>query len=154
MTFMKPILGCFTFLRDGYHGLRTGQHVHQGSLQWRLSLLQGRPKAWDNKLTVSSVLELKGPKKQWDELEIPPKSVTAISYGQEAHRRVGTMIALAILVALVRYSVCSTRPVCITSEFSTARLMVRMEVFFFRATNRTIEQCWSHSKVSTMFRFR
>src|SRR5437588_623844 len=62
------------------------------------------PKDWDNKLTVSSdmiVLELKGPKKHWDKLEIRPKSVTAISYGQEAHRRVGTMIALAILVAPV-----------------------------------------------------
>jgi hypothetical protein len=62
------------------------------------------PKDWDNKLTVSPeliVLELKGPKKTWDKLEIPSKSVTALSYGQEAHRRVGTMIALAILVAPV-----------------------------------------------------
>jgi hypothetical protein len=32
---------------------------------------------------------------------IPPKSVTSLSYGQEAHRRVGTMVALAILVAPV-----------------------------------------------------
>ena len=62
------------------------------------------PKDWDNKLTVNSdviVLELKGPKKSWDKLEIPAKSVTALSYGQEAHRRVGTMIALAVLVAPV-----------------------------------------------------
>lgn len=62
------------------------------------------PKDWDNKLTVSPemiVLELKGPEKTWDKLEIPPKSVTSLSYGQEAHRRVGTMIALAILVAPV-----------------------------------------------------
>ena len=60
------------------------------------------PKDWDNKLTVSSdviVLELKGPKKHWDKVEIPSKSVTGLSYGQEAHRRVGTMIALAVLVA-------------------------------------------------------
>jgi hypothetical protein len=34
-------------------------------------------------------------------LDIPPKSVISLSYGQEAHRRVGTMIALAILVAPV-----------------------------------------------------
>ena len=34
-------------------------------------------------------------------LEIPPKSVTSLSYGQEAHRRVGTMVALAVLVSPV-----------------------------------------------------
>ena len=34
-------------------------------------------------------------------LELPPKSVTSLSYGQEAHRRVGTMVALAVLVAPV-----------------------------------------------------
>ncbi len=58
------------------------------------------PKDWNNKLTVTSdkiTLELKDNQK----LEIPPKSVTSLSYGQEAHRRVGTMIALAVLVAPV-----------------------------------------------------
>jgi len=58
------------------------------------------PKDWNNHLTVTSdliTLALKDGKK----VEIPPKSVTSISYGQEAHRRVGTMIALAILVAPV-----------------------------------------------------
>jgi hypothetical protein len=56
------------------------------------------PKDWNNHLTVTSdliTLALKDGKK----LEIPPKSVTSISYGQEAHRRVGTMVALAVLVA-------------------------------------------------------
>ncbi len=56
------------------------------------------PKDWNNHLTVTSdliTLALKDGKK----LEIPPKSVTSLSYGQEAHRRVGTMVALAILVA-------------------------------------------------------
>ena len=60
------------------------------------------PKEWGNKLTVTSdtiTLELKGEKKHFDKFEIPSKSVTGLSYGQEAHRRVGTMIALAILVA-------------------------------------------------------
>ena len=37
--------------------------------------------------------------KDGKKLEISPKSVTSLSYGQEAHRRVGTMVALAILVA-------------------------------------------------------
>jgi hypothetical protein len=62
------------------------------------------PKDWGNKLTVTSdtiVLEFKGEKKSFDKFEIPSKSVTTLSYGQEAHRRVGTMIALAVLVAPV-----------------------------------------------------
>jgi hypothetical protein len=58
------------------------------------------PKDWDNKLTVTAeaiTLELKDKQK----VEIAPKSVTSLSYGQEAHRRVGTMVALAVLVAPV-----------------------------------------------------
>ena len=62
------------------------------------------PKDWGNRLTVTSdkiLLELKGPKKHWDRLEISPASVTSLSYGQEAHRRVGTMVALAVLISPV-----------------------------------------------------
>jgi hypothetical protein len=62
------------------------------------------PKDWGNKLTITPdkvVLELKAEKKEFDKFEIPSKSITALSYGQEAHRRVGTMIALAVLVAPV-----------------------------------------------------
>ena len=58
------------------------------------------PKDWHNQLTVTSdmiTLALQDGKK----LEIPPKTVTSLSYGQEAHRRVGTMIALAILISPV-----------------------------------------------------
>jgi hypothetical protein len=58
------------------------------------------PKDWHNQLTITPdqiTLALKDGKK----VEIPPKSVISLSYGQEAHRRVGTMIALAILVAPV-----------------------------------------------------
>jgi hypothetical protein len=58
------------------------------------------PKDWDNHLTVTSdtiTLALKDGQK----VDIPAKSVTSLSYGQEAHRRVGTMIALAVLVAPV-----------------------------------------------------
>jgi hypothetical protein len=60
------------------------------------------PKDWDNALTISPatvVLDLKG--KPTTHFEVPSKSITGLSYGQEAHRRVGTMIALAILVAPV-----------------------------------------------------
>jgi hypothetical protein len=59
-----------------------------------------KPDDWDNKLTVTPdaiTLALKDGQK----VDIPPKSVTNLSYGQEAHRRVGTMIALAVLVAPV-----------------------------------------------------
>jgi hypothetical protein len=58
------------------------------------------PSDWDNQLTVTSdtiTLSLKDGKK----LDIPAKSVTGLSYGQEAHRRVGTMVALAVLVTPV-----------------------------------------------------
>jgi len=58
------------------------------------------PKDWNNKLTVTPdaiTLETKDKVR----VDIPPKSVTSLSYGQEAHRRVGTMVALAVLVAPV-----------------------------------------------------
>jgi hypothetical protein len=58
------------------------------------------PHDWDNELTVTAdliALKLKDGAK----VEISPKTVTSLSYGQEAHRRVGTMIALAVLVAPV-----------------------------------------------------
>ena len=104
MTFTKRLLAVFlsglmasaaygsgnTFNKVRYNG---------GSLPSKVD-----PKDWGNKLTISPdliVLETKGEKKGWDRFEIQPKSVTSLSYGQEAHRRVGTMIALAILVAPV-----------------------------------------------------
>ena len=65
---------------------------------------QVSPKEWRNKLTVNSekvTLNLRGTKTSWDVLEIPSTSITSLSYGQEAHRRVGTMVALAVLVAPV-----------------------------------------------------
>lgn len=58
------------------------------------------PKEWDNRLTVTAdaiTLALKDN----HALTIAPKAVTSLSYGQDAHRRVGTMIALAVLVAPV-----------------------------------------------------
>ncbi|HWZ83011.1 MAG TPA: PEGA domain-containing protein [Terriglobales bacterium] len=55
-----------------------------------------KPDEWDNKLTVNSdaiVLALK----DGQTISIPPKQVTSLSYGQEAHRRVGTAIGIAVL---------------------------------------------------------
>jgi hypothetical protein len=55
-----------------------------------------KPDDWDNKLTVTSdaiTLALK----DGQSVAIPPKLVTGLSYGEEAHRRVGMAIGLAFL---------------------------------------------------------
>jgi hypothetical protein len=60
-------------------------------------------KDWDNILTVTPgaiVLQLK----RTQELEIPAQSVTSLSYGQEAHRRLERVLALAVLIAPVAHS--------------------------------------------------
>lgn len=58
---------------------------HDGTLATKVS-----PKDWDNKLTVtSSAITFK--LKDGQHIEIPAKSVTALSYGEEANRRIGTM---------------------------------------------------------------
>jgi hypothetical protein len=52
---------------------------------------------WGNHLTVTSeaiMLKLK----DGQSMTLDPKQVTGLSYGQEAHRRVGTMIAMAVLL--------------------------------------------------------
>lgn len=56
-----------------------------------------KPDDWDNTLTVTAD-EIKLNFKDGVECKIDPKKVTGLSYGQEAHRRVGTMIALAVLL--------------------------------------------------------
>jgi hypothetical protein len=53
---------------------------------------------WKNTLIVTSD-EITLKLKDGNVAKIDPKRVTGLSYGQEAHRRVGTMIALAVLVA-------------------------------------------------------
>lgn len=56
------------------------------------------PKDWGNKLTVTSDL-IQLDLKDGQSVKIDPKRVQGLSYGQEAHRRVGTMIALGVLLA-------------------------------------------------------
>jgi PEGA domain-containing protein len=54
-----------------------------------------KPDDWDNKLTVSSeaiVFTLK----DGQTISIPPQQVTSLSYGQEAHRRVGTAVLIGV----------------------------------------------------------
>lgn len=93
----KQFLACFLAFALVAQGKGNTFNVRYngGSVDSKVS-----PSDWDNELTVTSdtiTLSLKDGKK----LDIPPKSVTALSYGQEAHRRVGTMVALAVLVAPV-----------------------------------------------------
>lgn len=55
-----------------------------------------KPDDWDNKLSITSeaiVLALK----DGQSITINPKDVTSLSYGQEAHRRVGTAVGLAVI---------------------------------------------------------
>jgi len=55
-----------------------------------------KPDDWDNTLIVNSdaiVLKLKDEKS----VSIPPKQVTSLSYGQEAHRRVGTAVGIGLV---------------------------------------------------------
>lgn len=54
-----------------------------------------KPDDWDNKLAVTSdsiTLNLK----DGQSIAIPPNRVTALSYGQEAHRRVGTAVLIGV----------------------------------------------------------
>lgn len=64
-----------------------------GTLQTKVD-----PKDWDNHLTITSDL-ITFNLKDGQKVDIDPKSVTGLSYGQEAHRRVGTMIALGIIIS-------------------------------------------------------
>jgi hypothetical protein len=57
-----------------------------------------KPDDWKNTLIVTSD-EITFSFKDGKTHKVDPKRVTGLSYGQEAHRRVGTMIALAVLVA-------------------------------------------------------
>jgi len=92
--FLVVFLTC-AFVAQGQGNTFTKVRYNGGSVDSKVS-----PKDWDNKLTItSSVITLA--LKDGKTLDIPPKSVTSLSYGQEAHRRVGTMIALAVLVSPV-----------------------------------------------------
>jgi hypothetical protein len=68
-----------------------------GTLQTKV-----KPDDWGNRLTVSSD-EIRFDLKDGQIIKLAPKQVTGLSYGQEAHRRVGTMIALAFLNPLALF---------------------------------------------------
>src|SRR5438874_86291 len=104
MKYLKPLLAVFLSCVMASPVFAQGNNFNKVRYNGGSVPSKVNPKDWGNKLTISSdmiVLETKGEKKSRDKFEIQPKSVTSLSYGQEAHRRVGTMIALAILVAPV-----------------------------------------------------
>jgi len=86
-----------------------------GTLQTKVD-----PKAWDNHLTVTSemiTLRLK----DGQTIEILPSWVTGLSYGQEAHRRTGTMIALSLISLVALFGLFhKTRLHFIGIEYTTA----------------------------------
>jgi hypothetical protein len=82
---------CFTLLTYAQGNTFTKVRYNGGSVSTNV-----KPDDWDNKLTVTAdaiVLALK----DGQAVTIPPKQVTSLSYGQEAHRRVGTAIGLAVI---------------------------------------------------------
>ena len=91
---MSVIMMCAPVIADTGNTF-TKVRYNAGTLQTTVS-----PKEWDNKLVITSEL-ITFTLKDGQKVEIDPKTVTSLSYGQEAHRRVGTMVALAILVAPV-----------------------------------------------------
>src|SRR5713101_7211014 len=92
---LLALMLCFSFLAFAQGNSWNRVRYNGGSLDSKVN-----PKDWNNRLTVTSdLITLKTKDNQT--LNIPTKSVTGLSYGQEAHRRVGTMVALAILVAPV-----------------------------------------------------
>lgn len=86
-----------------------------GTLQTKVD-----PKDWGNHLTITSdLITLK--LKDGQTAEIPAKQVTGLSYGQEAHRRVGTMIGLALISPVALFGLFhKTRLHFIGIEYNTA----------------------------------
>ncbi|MGH9769362.1 MAG: PEGA domain-containing protein [Blastocatellia bacterium] len=78
-----------------------------------------KPDDWNNRLAITSE-EIKLELKDGQKIVIDPKHVTGLGYGQEAHRRVGTMIALAFLSPVALFGLFhKTRLHYISVEFTT-----------------------------------
>jgi hypothetical protein len=96
ITLLVTLTLASSVMADGDGGYTWNKVRYQGgTLETKVD-----PSDWSNKLTVTSdtiSLELR----DGQSLEIPTSGVTGLSYGQEAHRRVGTMAALGILVSPV-----------------------------------------------------
>jgi hypothetical protein len=78
-----------------------------------------KPDDWGNRLAVTSE-EIKLGLKDGQQITIDPRRVTGLGYGQEAHRRVGTMIALAFLSPVALFGLFhKTRLHYISVEYTT-----------------------------------
>jgi PEGA domain-containing protein len=92
-TLRRPfaLLLCAAVMAYGQGNAFTRVRYNGGSISTKV-----KPDEWDNKLTVNSdsiVFALK----DGQSITIQPKQVTSLSYGQEAHRRVGTAIGIGLL---------------------------------------------------------
>jgi len=87
---------CFTLFAEGQNGNSFNKVRYQGgTLQTSV-----KPDEWDNKLVVTpDVVTII--LKDGQRLQIVPSNIVSLGYGQEANRRVGTMIALGIILAPV-----------------------------------------------------
>jgi len=82
---------CFAVLASAQGNSWNKVRYNGGTLQTKVD-----PKEWDNQLTVTSdLITLK--LKDGQTTQITTRQVIGLSYGQEAHRRVGTMIGLALI---------------------------------------------------------
>jgi PEGA domain-containing protein len=78
-----------------------------------------KPDDWGNSLSVGSE-EIKLELKDGQKIVIDPRRVTGLGYGQEAHRRVGTMVALAFLSPVALFGLFhKTRLHYISVEFTS-----------------------------------
>ncbi len=87
---------CYALLTEGQSGNSFNKVRYQGgTLQTNV-----KPDEWDNRMVVTSetvTITLK----DGQALKISPEKIISLGYGQEAHRRVGTMVALGIILAPV-----------------------------------------------------
>jgi hypothetical protein len=91
------VLLCLSVLTYGQGNSFKDIRYQGGTLQTKVD-----PDDWGNRLTVSSD-EIRFDLKDGQIIKIEPRQVTGLSYGQEAHRRVGTMIALAFINPLALF---------------------------------------------------
>jgi len=95
IRWLLVFLLCCSLMAEGQGNSFNRVRYNGGTLQTSVD-----PEDWNNTLTVTSDL-ITFTLKDGQVLQIKPSKVTGLGYGQEAHRRVGTMIALGILVAPV-----------------------------------------------------
>lgn len=90
VTRVIALVLCFSLLAYADGNTFTKVRYNGGSISTKTN-----SEDWDNKLSVNSD-EIVFTLKDGQSVTIPPKTVSSLSYGQEAHRRVGTAIGIAV----------------------------------------------------------